>query len=297
MTTSAQRPRRSALYLPASNVRAIDKARSLPADVIIFDLEDAVAPPAKAQARQSLIDAFAQGGFGHRETVIRTNEIGSPDYGLDLAAIARCRPAAVLLPKVSQVSEVARFADDAARAGLPEGIASWFMIETVAGLMNLPAVVAAGCASRPCLSCLVVGTNDIAKETGVSAGNGRAYLVPWLMSIVLAARHHRLAVLDGVWNDFKDMKGFEAETRQGHAMGFDGKTLIHPTQVALAGEVFSPSRQALADARQIVAAFDDPATANAGVINLDGRMVERLHLAQAQRLLAIDAAIRAAAEG
>ncbi len=293
MTRPANSPRRSALYLPASNARAIEKARSLPADVIIFDLEDAVAPGAKAQARQALVEAFAQAGFGHRETVIRTNEIGSDDYALDLAAIARCGPAAVLLPKVSDPGQVERFAADAASAGLAEGIASWFMIETVAALMNLPAIVAAGRRARPVLDCLVVGTNDIAKETGVSPDNGRACLVPWLMSIVLTAKHQQVAVLDGVWNDFKDMAGFEAETRQGRAMGFDGKTLIHPTQVALANEVFSPSASALADARLIVEAFRDPAYANAGVINLDGRMVERLHLAQAQRLLAIDEAIRA----
>jgi len=297
MTRPANSPRRSALYLPASNGRAIEKARSLPADVIIFDLEDAVAPGAKAQARQALVDAFAQSGFGHRETVIRTNEIGSEDYTLDLAAIARCRPTAVLLPKVSDVAQVEQFVADAARAGLAPDIASWFMIETVAALMNLPAIVAAGRRAQPALSCLVVGTNDIAKETGVSPDNGRACLVPWLMSIVLAAKHHQVSVLDGVWNDFKNMAGYEHETRQGRAMGFDGKTLIHPTQVALANEVFSPSEAALADARLIVRAFEDPIHANAGVINLDGRMVERLHLAQAQRLLAVDQAIRAATGG
>ncbi len=290
----AARPRRSVLYLPASNARAIEKSRSLAADAVVFDLEDAVAPAAKPQARENLAAAFTQGGFGHRETVIRTNEIGSDEYLEDLRLIVRCRPDAVLLPKVSSVEQVRRFAADAQAMALPSGLRSWFMIETVPGLMQLDAIAQAGTQAGPSLACLVVGTNDIAKDTGVSTESGRAYLVPWLMSIVLVAKHRQVVVLDGVWNDFKDMDGYAAEVRAGRAMGFDGKTLIHPTQIELANEVFSPSAQAIADAQRIVEAFRLPEHANAGVINLEGRMVERLHLVQAERVLRIDAAIRAA---
>ncbi|MGB7180676.1 MAG: CoA ester lyase [Burkholderiaceae bacterium] len=281
------RPRRSVLYMPASNIRAIDKARTLPADAVVFDLEDAVAPAAKPQARENLIAAFAQGGFGQRETVIRTNSIGGADFQLDLQTIARCKPDAVLLPKVSSVAQVQTFNQDAAALGLPAGLQAWFMIETVPGLVDLAAIVRTGVNSQFPLTCLAVGTNDIAKDTGVSTGNQRQYLVPWLMNIVLHAKAAGVVVLDGVWNDFKNTSGFDAEALQSVAMGFDGKTLIHPSQIESANRLFSPDPAQVAQARKIVAAFELPEHAHAGVINLDGEMVERLHLAQAQTLLAL----------
>lgn len=281
------RPLRSVLYLPASNERAIEKARALPADAVVFDLEDAVAPAARSQARRQLSDAFAKGGFGRSLTVIRTNTIGSPDCRDDLAVVAQCRPDAVLLPKVSSAEEVNAFARDAQAAGLAPQTTCWFMVETVAGLVNLSEIIRAGLATRPRLDALVVGTNDIAKETGASADDERRYLLPWLMQVVLTAKHYRVSVLDGVWNDFRNTAGFESEARQAQKMGFDGKTLIHPTQVEPANAIFSPSPAALDEARAIVDAFDRPENADAGVINLGGKMVERLHLAQAVRLLAI----------
>jgi citrate lyase subunit beta/citryl-CoA lyase len=305
MSTDQARPRRSVLYLPASNPRAIEKSRDLECDTIVFDLEDAVAPAAKDEARKNLLAAFQAAGFGTRETVIRTNAIGSDDYLNDLQTIATCAPDAVLLPKVSSPTDLIAFARDARQAGLklvrsaatesdgdivpsdhiPSGVAVWAMIETVAALTGLHQILEAN--SVVALDCLVVGTNDIAKETGVSPGNQRLYLMPWLMGIVLAAKQHQISVLDGVWNDFRDTRGFEAETMQSLAMGFDGKTLIHPSQIEPSNRIFSPSAQAIQEAQEIVAAFSLPEHHRAGVINLNGRMVERLHLEQAQRLLAI----------
>lgn len=273
--------------MPASNVRAIEKARGLKADAIVFDLEDAVAPAVKPQARSNLIAAFGEGGFGKRETIIRTNAIGSDDYAVDLQTIATCRPNGVLLPKVSSVDQVLCFRQDAHAAGLPTTLQTWFMVETVPALVKLEAIVAAGCAPDYRLACLVVGTNDIARESGVSTADDRRYLVPWLMQIVLSAKHAGIPVLDGVWNDFKDDAGFEAETAQSVAMGFDGKTLIHPAQIESANRLFSPDPVQLGRAQAIVAAFEQPEHQGAGVINLQGEMVERLHLEQAQTLLAV----------
>lgn len=287
------RPRRSAMYVPAINQRAIDKSRSLDMDSVIFDLEDAVAPEAKPQARAQLVQAFAAGGFGHRETVIRINAVDTDDFEQDLEAVARCRPDAVLLPKVSRPEDLDALAGRLAAHGVPASVLAWAMVETVDALAGLDAIVTAGRSLRSRLDCLVVGTNDIAKETGVDPGEERRYLIPWLMNVVLAARRHRVCVLDGVWNDFADRDGFDAEARQSVKMGFDGKTLIHPTQVEPANRIFSPSPEALAQARGIAEAFARPENAGKGVIKLDGKMVERLHLEQAQRLLEIHAAIAA----
>lgn len=291
MTT--HRPRRSVLYLPAINARAIAKSRTLDADALVFDLEDAVAPQAKAQARDQLVAAFAEGGFGHRETVIRINAVDSEAFHADLDAVARCRPDAVLLPKVSREEDLETLAGKLAAHGLPATLAMWAMVETVAALASLDEIVVAGQALRSRLDCLVVGTNDIAKETGVDPGEQRRYLLPWLMNVILVARRRGVCVLDGVWNDFADQAGFEAEARQSVKMAFDGKTLIHPSQVEPANRVFSPAPEAVAEARRIADAFALPENAGKGVINLDGKMVERLHLAQAQRLLSIHEAIAA----
>lgn len=296
MNPSTHRPRRSAMYVPAANPRALAKVRSLGADAIVFDLEDAVAPAMKAAARGHLVEAFAAGGFGRSETVIRVNAIDTADFAHDLATVVRCRPDAVLLPKVNSAADLHHFSGAAAASGLAEGTGLWAMVETAAALGALDGIIAAGQAGRPRLECLVVGTNDLAKETGVFPGDARTYLLPWLMGIVLAAKRHRVCVLDGVWNDFGDQAGFDAEATQSVKMAFDGKTLIHPTQVAPANRIFSPSTGAVEEARRIAAAFAREENAGAGVINLDGKMVERLHLEQAQRLLAIHDAIAAAAD-
>lgn len=293
MTAAPQRPRRSAMYVPAINQRAIDKSRQLDMDTVIYDLEDAVAPEVKQQARAQLVQAFLAGGFGHRETVIRINAADTDDYALDLDTVALCRPDAVLVPKVSTVDELV---DVSARLAAKDGgvrIGIWAMIETTAALLTLERIVEQGIALRPALGCLVVGTNDIAKETGVDTGEQRRYLLPWLMRIVLVAKRHGVPVLDGVWNDFSDQAGFEAETTQSVRMAFDGKTLIHPTQIEPANRLFSPDARAVDEARAIVAAFELPENAGKGVINLNGKMVERLHRDQARRLLTVSEAIAA----
>jgi citrate lyase subunit beta / citryl-CoA lyase len=281
--------RRSVLYVPATNTRAMAKSWSLGADVIVFDLEDAVAPSAKAAARTSLITQLTGRDRGGSEVVIRVNALGTDELAFDLEAVARCRPDAVLLPKVGGAQDLEAFAQSAAATALAPDLLLWAMVETAAGITELDAIVKAGMSLQPQLHCLVVGTNDIAKQTGVFPGDQRAFLVPWLMHIVLVAKRRGITVLDGVWNDFRDQAGFERETLQGMKMGFDGKTLIHPGQVEPANRIFSPSPEAVEDARRIVAVFSDPQHAASNVVNLDGRMVERLHYEQSLRLLALHA--------
>ncbi len=290
-SASQLRLRRSVLYVPASNARAMAKAWTLGADAIVFDLEDAVAPAAKAEARALLASAahLAEHRLPGTETVIRVNALNTADIEPDLEAVARCQPDAVLLPKVGSAEELHSFSRLAARLGVPALTQLWAMVETAAGIAALDSIVQAGAGQQPQLTCLVVGTNDIAKETGVYAGDGRLYLMPWLMNIVLVAKRRGVSVLDGVWNNFRDQPGFELETAQSMKMGFDGKTLIHPSQVEPANRHFSPSPEAVEDARRIVAIFSDPQHAASNVVNLDGRMVERLHFEQALRLLAIHA--------
>jgi citrate lyase subunit beta / citryl-CoA lyase len=289
MLNTVPRVRRSVLYVPAANARAMAKSWSLGADSIVFDLEDAVAPAAKTGARAALVAHLAEHRQARTETVIRVNALHTADIELDLEAVALGQPDAVLLPKVDHAEDIKDFARRAARCGVPADTQLWAMVETAAGMAELDAIVSAGTSLRPQLNCLVVGTNDIAKETGVFVGDGRTYLMPWLMNIVLVAKRHGVSVLDGVWNDFRDQEGFELETRQSMKMGFDGKTLIHPDQVEPANRHFSPSPEALDEARRIVAIFTDPLHAASNVVNLDGRMVERLHHEQALRLLAFHA--------
>lgn len=295
MNYHTHKPRRSAMYVPAINRRAIAKARSIDCDAIIFDLEDAVAPEMKETARRNLVEAFTTERFGNHETVIRVNSIGSADFDRDLEVVARCRPDALLVPKVSTEEDLRLLSVATVENGVPNGIGLWIMIETAAALSNLDRIVATGLASQPKLDCLVVGTNDVANETGVCPGDQRIFLLPWLMSVVLVAKRHGVCVLDGVWNDFANQTGFDAEARQSVKMAFDGKTLIHPTQVEPANHAFSPSMTAVLEARAIVAAFAQEENACAGVINRCGKMVERLHLEQAQRLLTIHDAIEARA--
>ncbi len=302
MTTDAPHPaagqarphlRRSVLYVPASNQRAVAKAPSLGADAIVYDLEDAVAPALRPAARASLVEALAATQSAGFERVVRINAIGSEDFEADLESLARGQPDAVLLPKVESVDDLERFAEACQRQGVAAATSLWAMIETTGSLLALEAIALAGKALTPTLDCLVVGTNDIAKETGVFPGEERRYLLPWLMQVILVGRRHGLTVLDGVWNDFADQAGFEREGQQSVRMAFDGKTLIHPSQVAPANDLFSPAAEAVTEARRIVEAFAEPTNQGANVINLGGRMVERLHFEQARLLLARAAAIKA----
>ncbi|MDP2119406.1 MAG: CoA ester lyase [Hoeflea sp.] len=291
------RPRRSVLYLPAGNERALAKLPDLGCDSVIFDLEDSVAPEAKAEARESLRTFFADGRAGAlpagMEKIIRINALSSPWGGEDLLAARGCRPDAILIPKVDAPDDIAAVEDALEQTDAPAALRLWAMIETPRGVMNSGQIARMGRTDGARLDCFVTGANDLIKETGVAALPGRPFLSSWLMQIVLAARAYGLDALDGVYSDFKDEAGLVAECRDGHAMGFDGKTLIHPSQIAAANRAFGVDPSRLADAQAIVAAFALPENAGRGVISLEGRMVERLHLEMAQRL--IDKAARIAA--
>ncbi len=286
MTDRPLRPRRSVLYVPASNRRALDKIGSLACDVVIVDLEDAIAPEEKAAARETLRGLFRAGRPAGCELVIRINALGSEAGTEDLLAARACSPDAILLPKVDGPRDILDADEALDQTDADPAIRLWAMIETPRAILNLREIVGLGRNPSARLACLVAGTNDLVKETGVRATADRRHLLPWLSQIVLAARAARLDALDGVSNDFRDLAAFEAECVQGRDLGFDGKTLIHPAQIEAATRVFSPDAAEIAAARAIVDAFALPEHAGKGVIALDGRMVERLHLAQAERLLA-----------
>ena len=276
------RPRRSALYMPASNGRAIDKARSLACDVVILDLEDAVAPEAKAEARPQACEALAAGGFGRRELVIRVNGLSTPWGEADLAAAAAAEPDAILVPKIDGPADLCAY--DRALKGKTR---LWAMMETCAAVFALDALAGAG--GR--LEALVVGSNDLAKEMRCRPGIERLPLAAALSLTVAAARAHGLAVLDGVHNEIGDAEGFARQCAQGADFGFDGKTLIHPSQVDPANAAFTPDPEEVTWARVVAEAFDSPENAGKGVLRVDGRMVELLHLDQARRLIAVAEAI------
>lgn len=284
MTMRPTRPRRSVLYVPATNAKALAKIATLACDAVVIDLEDAVAPSQKIEAREAACRFIAERGAGAKETVLRINAL-STEWGRDdLRAAREASPDAVLLPKVDGPRDVL----DADRL-LDRGDTEcwlWAMIETPRAMLNLGAIAELGRDNAARLACLVAGTNDLVKDTGVLATPDRRYLTPWLMQMVLASRAGGLDVLDGVSNDFRDLDAFGAECREGANMGFDGKTLIHPAQIDPANAAFSPSEAAVAEARAIRAAFALPENRDRGVISLDGKMVERLHLEQAERLLA-----------
>lgn len=286
MAQNPQRPRRSALYVPASNSKAIAKLASLDCDAVIFDLEDAVAPEAKAAARENLRTYFGSRGQGGPECVIRINPLASEWGTEDLLAARACKPDAILLPKVNTPRDIHDVDDMLDETDAPEELWLWIMIETAKAMLNIGVLAEFGRDRAARLDCFVAGPNDLVKETGILATPDRRYLQSWLLQMVLAARAGGLDVLDGVSNDFRDLDAFSRECAEGAAMGFDGKTLIHPAQIEAANRAFSPSEAALAEAREIVAAFSRPENAQKGVIALDGKMVERLHLAQAERLLA-----------
>ena len=285
------RPRRSVLYMPGSNARAIDKARTLPADGIIIDLEDAVAPDAKAQARTQVADAVRTGGFGHREVLIRVNALDTPWFKDDLDAAIAARPDAILVPKISTPDQIEMIGQRLLDTHADGHIRLWAMIETPAAIFNIRALAATAGDSESRLAGFVIGTNDLAKESRARLVPGRAPMMSWLASCVLAAHSSGIDVLDGVYNDLSDADGFAAECAQGRDMGFDGKTLIHPSQIAPCNAVFSPSAEETAQARRMIAAFELPENNGKGVVQLDGRMVERMHADIAQRTVAIADAI------
>ncbi len=280
------RPRRSVLYVPASNLRAVQKSATLGSDAVIFDLEDAVSPNAKDDAREILRTHFSETPPGAQERIIRINAL-STEWGTeDLLAARACFPDAILVPKVNgpaSIAEVEAALDD---TDAPTTLRLWAMIETPQGVLSAGTIAAATTVHASRLDCFVAGTNDLAKETGTRPGAGRIHITPWLMQIVLAARSAGLDALDGVWNDFRDEPGFETECLQGAEMGFDGKTLIHPSQIEFANRAFSPAAEEIAEAREICEAFSLPENRDKGVISLRGRMIERLHLAVAEKLLA-----------
>jgi citrate lyase subunit beta / citryl-CoA lyase len=281
------RPRRSVLYMPASNERALEKARSIPCDGLILDLEDAVAPDAKPAARDAACTAVASGGYGPREVTIRVNGADTEWHHADLEAACAAGPDAIVVPKVGSADAVLALVEAMARYAAPEHTTLWAMVETPAAMLHAEEIASAS--DR--LTVLVMGTNDLAKELTAEHVPGRHPLLPGLGLALLAARATGTAILDGVFNDVQDADGFLAECRQGREMGFDGKTLIHPSQVDGANAAYAPSEQAVADARGVLQAWEDGA--GSGVVTYRGRMVENLHVESARRTLALDRAIRA----
>jgi citrate lyase subunit beta/citryl-CoA lyase len=282
----SHRPRRAVLYVPASNEKAMAKLPSLNCDAVIFDLEDAVAPEAKTAARERLKAWFKARPGNGQECVIRVNPLAGEWGQDDLAVVCECAPDAVLLPKVDTPRDIHDFDDALDEAAAPDDLKLWIMIETPKAMLNIGALAEFGRDRAARLDCFVAGTNDLVKDTGVLSTPDRRYVMPWLLQMVLAARAGGLDILDGVSNDFRDLDAFARECSEGAAMGFDGKTLIHPAQIEPALKAFSPSPEAIAAAEAIRLAFALPENAGKGVISIDGSMVERLHLAQAERLLA-----------
>ncbi|HEY8527968.1 MAG TPA: CoA ester lyase [Acidimicrobiales bacterium] len=281
------RPRRSVLYMPGANERALEKAAGLPADALILDLEDAVAPDAKVEARDRVAEAAASGRYGHREVTIRVNSAGTPWHDDDLRAAAAAGPDAVVVPKVDSAAAVHAIERALEAAGAPDRTRIWAMLETPAAMLRAEEV----CSASERLNMLVMGTNDLAKELNAEHVPGRQPLLTGLGLCVIAARATGKAILDGVYNDIKDAEGFAAECRQGRQMGFDGKTLIHPSQVEPCNEVFAPAPDEIERSRRIIEAFEAAEKEGRGVVTVDGRMVENLHVEQARRTLALAEAI------
>ena len=285
------RPRRSVLYLPGDNERAMEKSKSLQADSLIIDLEDSVAPDHKPKARDKAAAAIRSGGFGAREVILRVNALETPWGMADLHAALAAEPDAILVPKVSQPGDIISTSKVLKASGAADKIRLWAMIETPMGVINAREIAATGADPESRLSCLVLGTNDLLKESRARATNNRFAVVPWLAMTLVAARAYGLDVIDGVYNDFKDETGFRAECEHGRTLGMDGKTLIHPSQVGPCNQVFSPTDEEVAWSRKIIAAFDEPLNKKKGVITVEGKMVERLHLVMARRVAAISEAI------
>ncbi len=287
------RPRRSVLYMPGTNARAIDKARTLPVDGVILDLEDSVAPDAKPSARAQVAQAVASGGFGPREVFIRINGIETPWFADDVVAAAHAGPDAILVPKVSTVDQLERIGQRLVDLKNDHKTRVWAMIETPQAIFNIDALAAEANDLETRLAGFVMGTNDLAKETRARIVPGRAPMLSWLARCLLAAHAYGIDILDGVYNDIGNAEGFAQECVQARDMGFDGKTLIHPSQIEPCNAVFSPTADEVAQARKVIAVFDLPENAGKGVVAIDGRMVERLHADMARRTVAIAEAIEA----
>lgn len=285
------RPRRSALYMPGSNERALEKAKSLDIDAVIVDLEDSVAPEAKEEARKSACAAVKAGGYGRREVLVRVNGLGSEFCAPDIENIAASGADGICVPKVEHAGALSAIRGIMKKSGAPQGMTIWAMIETPLAIMNLREIAAACPDETYPVTVLLLGTNDLIKDSRALSVPDRWPVLPALSQCVMAARAYGLDILDGVYNDFRDEDGLRAECLQGRALGMDGKTLIHPSQIAIANEVFSPPAEEVAQARAIIAAFEKPENKGKGVINMDGKMVELLHRDSALRTVAIAEAI------
>jgi citrate lyase subunit beta/citryl-CoA lyase len=289
---TAIRPRRSVLYMPGSNARALEKARSLPADALILDLEDAVAPDAKATAREQVTSAVKASGYGEREIAIRVNALSTP-WGMDdFKAAAEAKPDAILVPKISSADEMHDIARLLASIGADAKTRIWVMIETAVSAFRLEQIAATAKNDKTRLSVFILGTNDYAKETRAKITRGRAGLIPFLANSVAAARAYGIDVIDGVYNDISNIDGLKEEAAQARDLGFDGKTIIHPTHIAPCNEAFSPGEDEVATARKVVSAFEQPEAKGKGVLQIDGRMYEILHAEIARRTVAVANAIR-----
>ena len=281
------RPRRSVLYMPGANDRALEKARSLPADALILDLEDSLAPDSKVEVGNTVVASVREGGYGRREIVIRPNALETAWGTADILAAASAAPDAILVPKVQHAGDIISAAKILKSVNAPEKTKLWAMMETPHAILHAADIAAVGADPENRLVCLVMGTNDLLKESRARAVHDRFAVVPWLALAVVAARGYGLDIIDGVYNDFKDEAGFRNECEQGRTLGMDGKTLIHPSQVGPCNEIFSPSEEEVAWSKKIIRAFEEPESAHKGVITVDGKMVERLHLVQAKRTVAI----------
>ena len=286
------RPRRSALYMPGSNDRALEKAKAIPADALIFDLEDAVAPDAKVQARDQVCGAVKAGGYGGREVVIRVNALETPWGAGDIIAACEAAPDAILVPKVIHSGDIISAAKLLQSVQAPDKVRLWAMMETPMAILNARTIAATAVYEDNRLDCLVMGTNDLIKESRARALHDRFAVVPWLAMTLVAARAYKLDIIDGVYNDFRDEEGLRDECERGRILGMDGKTLIHPSQVGPCNEIFSPTQEEVDWSRQIIDAFGQPENEKKGVIVVDGHMVERLHFVMAQRTVAIAEQIR-----
>ena len=290
MTDNLLRPRRSVLYMPGANERALEKAKGIDADALILDLEDAVSPDAKPEARDRVCAAVTSGEYGHRELAIRVNGIGTEWHDADIAAAAKAGPDAVLVPKVNSAAEVLQLVAELEQAGAPDTTALWAMVETPIALLQASEIAAA----HDRLTVIVMGTNDVVNETyGLHVPGRNAVVLTSLSIALLAARAAGKVILDGVYNDVKNLEGFDAEARQGREMGFDGKTLIHPSQVEPANAIFGPSADEVEHAKAMISTFEEAKAAGQGVVTFNGRMVEELHVRDARRILALDEAITA----
>ena len=289
------RARRSLLFMPGSNQRAHDKGRNLPADGLILDLEDSVAPEAKALARDQIAQTLAAGGFGRREMLIRTNGLETPWWADDLAMAGKAKPDGILVPKVSSAADLKVIADTLSDLGADPAIRVWAMIETARAVLHAEELAAASRDGNLRLAGFVFGPNDISRETRIRMLPGRAAMIPMITHCILATRAHGLEILDGPYSDFSNIDGFALESAQARDLGFDGKTLIHPGQIDACNAIFTPPAEEVARARAIIAAFERPENATRGAIQIDGQMVERLHADMARRTIAIADAMAAMA--